>query len=192
MRTPDNLPCSSSISIQSCPSLPNIQLILFPHLPPTLPLPCSLTNPCISYYSSPCTILRVVEGVRAITHFQAIVIVLCMHPMFPIGLQFMIRNIPVLAKSLCVALKMYLEDVMFRITGFLDFFPLSGILETRKHDVSETWFLSVLRWGEKTPIQLGHLKRAYLDHCTQLSRCLPPSPEDGNRSSFRNIVFSSL
>jgi hypothetical protein len=57
MRTPDNLPCSSSISIQSCCSLPNIQLILFPHLPPPLPYP--LTNPCISYHSSPCTILRV-------------------------------------------------------------------------------------------------------------------------------------
>jgi hypothetical protein len=27
----------------------------------------------------------------------------------------------------------------------------------------------------------------------QLSRCLlPPSPEDGNRSSFRNVVFSIL
>jgi hypothetical protein len=24
----------------------------------------------------------------------------------------------------------------------------------------------------------------------QLSRCLPPSPEDGNRSSFRNVIFS--
>jgi hypothetical protein len=27
---------------------------------------------------------------------------------------------------------------------------------------------------------------------TQLSRCLPPSPEEGNRFSFRNVVFSSF
>lgn len=46
---PCNLPCSGSISIQSCYSLPNIQLILFPHLPAR----------CTSYHSSPCTILRV-------------------------------------------------------------------------------------------------------------------------------------
>jgi hypothetical protein len=35
-------------------------------------------------------------------------------------------------------------------------FPSSGILENRKHDVSETGSVSVLRWrGEKTPTQLG-------------------------------------
>jgi hypothetical protein len=32
--------------------------------------------------------------------------------------------------------------ITLRITGFLDFFPLSGILETRKHDVSETGSIS--------------------------------------------------
>jgi hypothetical protein len=26
---------------------------------------------------------------------------------------------------------------------------------------------------------------------TQQCRCIPPLPEDGNRSSFRNVIFSS-
>jgi hypothetical protein len=44
-------------------------------------------------------------------------------------------------------------------------FPSSGILETRKHEVSETGSVSVLRWeGEKTPTQLGPLERANLNH----------------------------
>jgi hypothetical protein len=35
-----------------------------------------------------------------------------------------------------------------------ELFPSSGILENRKHDVSETGSVSVLRWrGEKTPTQ---------------------------------------
>jgi hypothetical protein len=42
--------------------------------------------------------------------------------------------------------------------------PTSGILETRKHDVSETGSVSVLRWRGKTPTQLGPLERANLDH----------------------------
>jgi hypothetical protein len=55
-------------------------------------------------------------------------------------------------------------------TGLLGFglFPSSGILENRKHDVSETG--SVFR--------------------PQMSS--PPSPEEGNRSSFRNVVFYML
>jgi hypothetical protein len=44
-------------------------------------------------------------------------------------------------------------------------FPSSGILENRKHDVSETGSVSVLRWRrEKTPTQLGPLERANLSH----------------------------
>jgi hypothetical protein len=42
-------------------------------------------------------------------------------------------------------------------------FPASGILENRKHDVSETGSVSVLRWGGKTPAQLGPLERANLN-----------------------------
>jgi hypothetical protein len=37
--------------------------------------------------------------------------------------------------------------------------PSSGILENRKHDVSETGCVSVLRWRGKTPTQLGPLKK---------------------------------
>jgi hypothetical protein len=34
-------------------------------------------------------------------------------------------------------------------------FPSPGVLENRKHGVSETGFVSVLRWGEKTPTPSG-------------------------------------
>jgi hypothetical protein len=40
----------------------------------------------------------------------------------------------------------------------------SGILEIRKHDVSETGSVSILRREEKSPTQLGPLERANLDH----------------------------
>jgi hypothetical protein len=45
----------------------------------------------------------------------------------------------------------------------LGLFPSSGILQNRKHDVSETGSVSVLRWGGggKTHIQLGPLEREY-------------------------------
>jgi hypothetical protein len=56
----------------------------------------------------------------------------------------------------------------------------SGILNTRKHNVPETGSVSVLRWGE-TPTRLDPLERANLD----------PSHADGNRVSFRNVMFSS-
>jgi hypothetical protein len=46
-------------------------------------------------------------------------------------------------------------------------FPSSGILETGKHDVSETGCVSVLRCGgEDTYSQLGPLDRANLNHWT--------------------------
>jgi hypothetical protein len=35
------------------------------------------------------------------------------------------------------------------------FLPSSSILENRKHDVSETGSVSILRWGGETPTQLG-------------------------------------
>jgi hypothetical protein len=38
-----------------------------------------------------------------------------------------------------------------------------GVLETRKHDVSETGFHSQVKGG-KTPTQLGPLERANLNH----------------------------
>jgi hypothetical protein len=51
--------------------------------------------------------------------------------------------------------------------------------------------------GKETPILLGPLERANLNRSGPLIE-VPnrvgvslPSPEDGNRSSFRNVVFSS-
>jgi hypothetical protein len=49
-------------------------------------------------------------------------------------------------------------------------FPPSDILESRKHDVSETASVSILRWGGKTPTQSGPLERAKLNHWTILVR----------------------
>jgi hypothetical protein len=43
--------------------------------------------------------------------------------------------------------------------------PSSSILKTRKLNVSETGSVSILRWGGKTPTQLGPLERANLNHC---------------------------
>jgi hypothetical protein len=46
--------------------------------------------------------------------------------------------------------------------------PSSGILETRKQNVSETGSISVLREGAAT--LLGSLERAKLDHWTTIVR----------------------
>jgi hypothetical protein len=43
-------------------------------------------------------------------------------------------------------------------------FPSSGILGTRKHYVSETGSVSVVRCGVKTPTQMDPLDRANLNH----------------------------
>jgi hypothetical protein len=48
--------------------------------------------------------------------------------------------------------------------------PSSGILETRKHSISETGSVSVLRWGGKTPTLLGPLERANLKQSLALSK----------------------
>jgi hypothetical protein len=53
--------------------------------------------------------------------------------------------------------------------------PSSGILETRKHNVSETGSVSILKWGGKTPTQLGPLERANLNHWATPVRRMPSS-----------------
>jgi hypothetical protein len=45
-------------------------------------------------------------------------------------------------------------------------FPSYGILGNRKHDVSETGSVSVLRCEGKTRTQLGPLDKANLNHCS--------------------------
>jgi hypothetical protein len=39
-------------------------------------------------------------------------------------------------------------------------FPSSGILENRKHDVSETGFVSVLRWRDEGTYSFGPLRKS--------------------------------
>jgi hypothetical protein len=63
-------------------------------------------------------------------------------------------------------------------------FPSSGILETIKHDVSETGSVSVLGWeGRKTPTQLGPLEGANLNHWTT------PVRVSQSQSYFRLAVY---
>jgi hypothetical protein len=69
---------------------------------------------------------------------------------------------------------MLAEDKLDEVSGRLEYssqnywvfglFPLSGILENRKHDILETGSVSILRRGGKTPTQLGPLERATLSH----------------------------
>jgi hypothetical protein len=57
--------------------------------------------------------------------------------------------------------------------------PSTFWITMKKHNVSETGSVYVLRCG-KTPTLLGPIERANLNQS---------SSEDGNRSSFRNVVF---
>jgi hypothetical protein len=93
--------------------------------------------------------------------------------------------------------------MVYRTQNYWGFvlFPSSSILENKIHDDSET--VSVLMWrGEKTPTQLSPLEKlCKSDKLVQWLRLAlstgpnwvgvfsPPSPEDGNRSSFRNVAF---
>jgi hypothetical protein len=82
-------------------------------------------------------------------------------------------------------------------------FPSSGILGTRKHDVSETASVSVLRCdGGKTPTQLGPSDRANLNHWTphlktetdpasETSCFLVPRISDDGKKS-KNPVFLNV
>jgi hypothetical protein len=77
----------------------------------------------------------------------------------------------------------------YNTRNYWDFglFPSSGVLkQTRKHNVSESGYISVLRCGVWTIILLGLLERANLNQCTR------PSPQQENRCTFGNVVFSSV
>jgi hypothetical protein len=80
-------------------------------------------------------------------------------------------------------------EFIFRITVFFFYFfhrRYPRGLKTRRFG---NWISFRPQMKEKTPSQLSRSERSSLDHWT---RCLPSSPEDKNRSSFRNVVFSSL
>jgi hypothetical protein len=58
----------------------------------------------------------------------------------------------------------YRTIVKILVLYILIFMLSYGILESRKHNVSEAKSVSVLRWGGKTPTHLGPLERASLNH----------------------------
>jgi hypothetical protein len=70
-------------------------------------------------------------------------------------------------------------------------FTSSGFLENTAFG---NWicFRPQVKVGKKTPTQLGPLERANLNHWTEVLSSSPVSPEDGNRCSFRNVVFSRI
>jgi hypothetical protein len=68
-------------------------------------------------------------------------------------------------------------------------FTLSSILETRKDDVWETGYISIYRWGGKTPTQLGPLERANLNHWTTPVRITQHSMAMG---SFQSPIVSNI
>jgi hypothetical protein len=82
--------------------------------------------------------------------------------------------------------------MVYKTTGFFGLFPSSGILENttfRKMDL----FPTTGEGGEDTnsvgPLRKG-LRLALSKGPTRVG--VSPSPEDGNRSSFRNVVFPIL
>jgi hypothetical protein len=82
--------------------------------------------------------------------------------------------------------------ITLRITGFLDSVHRPVFQITRKHDVSETGSVSVFRWGRETPtlLVIQWLRLALSKEPNRVCVYLL-SHEDGNWSSFRNVVFSS-
>jgi hypothetical protein len=75
-------------------------------------------------------------------------------------------------------------------------FPSSGIPKnTKGHNVPETGSVSVFRWKRQTPTWLRPLERS--NQWLRLGISNRPkklgasilSPEDGNRPSFRNVLF---
>jgi hypothetical protein len=80
-----------------------------------------------------------------------------------------------------------------KITVFFGLFSSFGILENRKHDVSETVCFRPQVKGEKTPTQLGPLKRANLNSKgPNRVGVFCPLQLRTETSNFRNVVFSIL
>jgi hypothetical protein len=60
--------------------------------------------------------------------------------------------------------------MVYHIQSYWDFglFPSSGLLGTRKHEVSETGSVSFLRCGGETPTQSLHLWTPRTRECKQI------------------------
>jgi hypothetical protein len=67
--------------------------------------------------------------------------------------------------------------------------PSSGILNTRKHNISALDLFLPLGEGRDTQTLLGPLERANLNHWTQILGVSLPSHEDGNSSSCEEEVL---
>jgi hypothetical protein len=80
----------------------------------------------------------------------------------------------------------FLTMVYDTVTGLMDFVHRPEFLITRKRNVSGTGCVSVSRWVEEN-IQWSRLVLSEGPNKVGVSL---PSPVDGNRSSFRNVVFS--
>jgi hypothetical protein len=80
--------------------------------------------------------------------------------------------------------------ITLRITGFFGLCPSSGILNTRKHIVSEIGSVSVLRWGEGDTYCVGSL-RANLNHWSVL---LPQHffPYSGRVRTCKSVKIPSI
>jgi hypothetical protein len=69
------------------------------------------------------------------------------------------------------------------VIGFLEFVHRPVFQKLKKHDVSEIGAVSASGQGTETLNLLGPLEKANVIHWTI---------DDGNRSGFRNVVFSSF
>jgi hypothetical protein len=85
-----------------------------------------------------------------------------------------------------------------RITEFLEFVHRPEFWIIRKHNVSETGYVSVFTWEEGIIYSVGSLRKS-LGPVTEVTICKGPnrigvslpSPEDRNRYCSRNIVLPS-
>jgi hypothetical protein len=107
----------------------------------------------------------------------------------------------IMPKSSCFLNNWEYTELLFFFT-----FPSSGILETRKHDVSETGSVSVLRWkGGEDTYSVGPLWKANLNHWTPFhlrietdpvseTSCFLVSriPDDGKVKKNSNSVLYSI
>jgi hypothetical protein len=66
--------------------------------------------------------------------------------------------------------------ITLRTTWLVDFFQCPEFTRTRKHNISETGYVSIFRWKKGDTYSVGSL----------------PTPDEVSRSSFWNTVFSSF